>query len=261
MRSPLLEIKRGSVISRSRKVSSLQELQKLAELGRLSATLLHEISNPLTTALIYLDQVDDKSSSEIRQAKHSIRLLRRYVEAARQQIRQESTLTDFNLRQQVTQLKRVVMPIAKRAKVQLIVETIPDCQIYGDPVKFQQVLANLIVNAIEAYTCDTAPYLDQPVRVRLVSEEHSLTIEVHDWGQGISPLQLSRLFDPFYTTKKSAGHGLGIGLAIVKQYVTGDFGGTISVRSSRRHGTMFKIQLPALYRPAKPHSSVKLFTE
>jgi two-component system C4-dicarboxylate transport sensor histidine kinase DctB len=249
MRGPLLEIKMGGAIKRSRRTASLQELQRLAEFGRLSATLLHEISNPLTTALIYLDQLDDKISPNVREAKRSIRLLRRYVEAARQQVRQESKLTDFNLRQQVNQLKRVVVPIARRANAQLIIESIPDCQIYGDPVKFQQVLANLIVNAVEAYNQDEAPYLDKPVRVRLISEEHSLTIEIHDWGQGIGPLQLTRVFDPFYTTKTSAGHGLGIGLAIVKQYVTVDFGGTISVKSSRRQGTVFTIQLPALYRP------------
>jgi signal transduction histidine kinase len=249
MRSPLLEIKRGSAIGRSRRVSNLQELQRLAELGRLSATLLHEISNPLTTALIYLDQVDDKGSPNIREARRSIRLLRRYVEAARQQVRQESTLSDFNLRQQVNQLKRVVVPIAKRANVQLMIESVPDCQIYGDPVKLQQILANLIVNAIEAYNQDSAPYLDKPVSVKLTAEAHSLTIEIHDWGQGIGPLQLSRVFDPFYTTKSQAGHGLGIGLAIVRQYVTVDFGGSISVKSSRRQGTIFTIHLPALYRP------------
>jgi two-component system C4-dicarboxylate transport sensor histidine kinase DctB len=233
--------------------AELLELQRLAELGRLSATLLHEISNPLTAAMLHLEASETPSADNIRQARKSIRQLRRYVQAARQQVRRESTLTDFRLRPQLAQIKRIVLPLARRAGVQLAFESPPDCHLYGDAVKFQQILANLIVNAIEAYGTadDLAPYLDKPVRVRLYSSEHALTIQVYDWGQGISPRNINRVFEPFYTTKSQAGHGLGIGLAIVKQYVMTDFGGTIAVQSSRRHGTLFTVSLPTLYRPVE----------
>lgn len=227
---------------------SLQELHRLAELGRLSATLLHEISNPLTTALLYLEQTDNDSPA-IREARRSIRLLRKYVEAARQQIRQESTLTDFRLSTQIAQLKRVLMPLARKAGVRLVIEPIPDCRLYGDPVKFQQILANLIVNAIESYPMGMVVSPDKPVLVRISATAHCLVIEIGDWGQGMTASQLKQVFEPFYTTKLQAGHGLGIGLAIVKQYVTKDFGGSIKVTSSRRKGTLFRVELPTLFRP------------
>jgi C4-dicarboxylate-specific signal transduction histidine kinase len=129
---------------------------------------------------------------------------------------------------------------------------VPDCHLYGDPVKFQQVLANLIVNAIEAYGSAEGGELIKPVRVIITSSEHWLAIDIYDWGQGIKAEHLRRVFEPFYTTKNQAGHELGIGLAIVHQYVTNDFGGSIAVTSSQRQGTHFALRLPALYRPSRP---------
>jgi two-component system C4-dicarboxylate transport sensor histidine kinase DctB len=200
---------------------------------------------------LHLDSANHRETPGVREARRSIRQLRRYVEAARQQVRKESRLTDFRLRLQVNQLKQVIQPLAKKAGVSLMIEAVPDCRLYGDPVKFQQILANLTVNAIEAYNGSPATNLPKLVVVRLVSAEHYLSIQVLDWGQGISPRQLPRLFEPFYTTKNQAGHGLGIGLAIVNQYVTSDFGGSIAVSSSPREGTSFTITLPALYRPVE----------
>lgn len=232
------------------------ELQRLAELGRLSATLLHEISNPLTAALLHLENARTDPSS-LREAKRSIKTLKRYVEAARQQVRKESVLTDFSISTSIAQIKRVVTPLAKKAGVNLVFSSIPDCRLYGDPVKFQQILANLIVNAIEAYQSQVDSSLVKPVRVQLSSAAHTLSIEVSDWGQGIDQGQISHIFAPFYTTKSQAGHGLGIGLAIVKQYVTDDFGGSISVRSSTRRGTAFTVSMPAFYRPISTKGTVR----
>jgi two-component system C4-dicarboxylate transport sensor histidine kinase DctB len=231
--------------------AQLEELQHFAKLGRLSAHLLHEIANPLTAALLHLDQSTDRTSPEIRQARRSMQLLQRYVEAARQQIRQQDRPRSFALRPQFEQLKRVILPLVRQANVQLIIEPLPDCQLYGDPVKFQQILANLMVNAIDAYRHDTANNLGRPIRVRLTSDSRLLTIRVIDWGEGIAPSQLGQIFEPFYTTKTQPGRGLGIGLAIVRQYVVHDFGGSITVTSSRRQGTQFTIRLPLTsYRSA-----------
>jgi two-component system C4-dicarboxylate transport sensor histidine kinase DctB len=224
--------------------SSMDEVERLAELGRLSSSILHEISNPITAALLYLEQYKDHPAAAMRKVQGSIRILWQYVEAARQQVRGESEACTFNVAQQMTQLKKVVLPVAKEAAVHLQFIPTKDCQLYGDPVKFQQIIANLIVNAIEAYAHDNFPDLNKAVRVEQKISDNQLIIEVTDWGQGINPSQLQHIFEPFYTTKSQTGHGLGIGLAIVQQYVIKDFGGSISVRSSRRQGTIFSIILP-----------------
>lgn len=221
-----------------------QELERLAELGRLSSSLLHEISNPITSALLYLEQYKDQPAAAVRKVHGSVRAMGRYVEAARQQIRNESTPVLFAIKPQIKQLQRIVMPLAKEAGVQLSLEAKTDCQIFGDPVKFQQILANLIVNAIESYANPEASDLHKSVHVLCAVDQDNLYLAVSDVGRGISPMEMKQIFRPFYTTKGKAGHGLGIGLATVRQHVVNEFGGSISVKSSGRQGTVFTVTIP-----------------
>lgn len=225
----------------------LTELQRLAELGRMSAILLHQISNPLTAAMLNLESSDQKSPA-VRRARQDIKLVKRYIEAGRQQLRQPSKATSFSVRPQLSELKRVTRPLAHKAGVRLEIGPAPNCQLRGDPVKFQHVLTNLVVNAIDAYT-DIG---NGPKAVVQISLNHNcgwLIIEVTDWGEGIAAGLLPKIFDAFYTTKNRPGsHGLGIGLAIVKQYVTADFQGSIKASSSSQLGTRFTVKLPVRQR-------------
>lgn len=224
----------------------LQELQHFARLGRMSASLLHEISNPLTAALLNLE-LSDKQSAGVRRARQDMKLMRRYIEAARQQVRLHGKATGFLVQPQLDQLKRIVIPLARKSGVRLNIGPAPDCRLYGDPVKFQHIISNLIVNAIQAHNGEDDAIHDQakPVRVTFSRDRGCLTIRVTDWGKGINPEDLPKLFEAFYTTKAGSGHGgLGIGLSIVKQYVMTDFHGSIKVSSSRRRGTLFTVKLP-----------------
>jgi signal transduction histidine kinase len=223
----------------------LRELQRFAELGRLSASLLHEISNPLAAALLNLELGDQKSRS-IRRARRDMQLLWRYVEAARQQVRQQSKPTSFWVQPPLCQLKRVVVPLARKAGVRLNIQAAPSCRLYGDPVKFQQLVTNLITNAIEAYDPSHNRRQTSLVKVTLTAGDNWLTIQVIDWGKGIDTEALEHIFDNFYTTKDQSGYGLGVGLAIVKRYVTADFGGFIKVGSSSLGGTRFTVKLPVV---------------
>ena len=245
MRSQTLHNPTGNELNKSPVASKLQEVQRFAELGRLTASLLHEISNPLTAALLQLEQYKDQSSAGAKRALRSIKTMRNYVDAARQQIRQNSPQMIFRVNPQVKQVQQIVVPLARQAGVDLQFGQIPECKLYGDAVKFQQILANLTVNAIEAYASDAAPDLDKPVRVTFEKEPGWITFKVVDWGQGISADQIPLIFDAFYTTKSQAGHGLGIGLSIVKQFVIEEFNGEIQVSSSARMGTIFNIKIKA----------------
>jgi len=219
----------------------LRELQHFAKLGRMSASLLHEISNPLTAAILNLE-LGDKQSAAVRRASKDMQMMRRYIEAARQQVRLQGKPGAFRVQPQLNQLKRVIVPLARQGGVRLDIGPAPGCRLYGDPVKFQHIISNLLVNAIEAYDDDRG----RPnfVRVTLSQDRGWLTVHVTDQGKGVAPENLPRLFEAFYTTKGQA-RGLGIGLAIVKQYVTDDFRGTIRAASSPRRGTRFTVRLPA----------------
>jgi two-component system C4-dicarboxylate transport sensor histidine kinase DctB len=225
----------------------LRELQHFAKLGRMSASMLHEISNPLTAALLNLE-LGDKQSVAVRRAKKDMQMMRRYIEAARQQVRLQGKATDFQVQAQLDQLQRIVVPLARQCGIRLDIGSAPRCRLYGDPVKFQHIISNLIVNAIEAYG-DHGVIDGQTnfIRVTLSRDRGWLTVQVADRGKGIACEDLPRLFETFYTTKDQS-RGLGIGLAIVKQYVTDDFHGSIKVSSSPRRGTRFTVRLPVWTR-------------
>ena len=221
----------------------LRELQHFAKLGRMSASLLHEISNPLTAAMLNLE-LGEKQSAAVRRAKEDMKVMRRYIEAARQQVRLQGKATGFRVQPQLDQLQRIVAPLARKGGARLDIGPVPNCRLYGDPVKFQHVISNLLVNAIEAYSeCGGGCNQANLVRLTLSHDQDWLTVLVADRGKGIAAEALPRVFETFYSTKEQS-RGLGIGLAIVKQYVTDDFRGSIVASSSPRRGTRFTVRLP-----------------
>ncbi len=222
----------------------LLELEHFAEIGRLSAALLHEISNPLTAAMLWLEQYGNQQSPHIRHVRRSIRLIQRYVEAAHQQVRRESQYRNFFVQSELEQVKRVLAPLAKRRGVKLQFMTAAGYKLYGDPVKFQQIIANLVNNAIDSYGSSSCASDSKLVRLDLHIRQNYLVIEVCDQGCGITTDQLAQLFQPFYSTKSNTGLGLGIGLFAIKRYIETDFQGSIRVQSSGRRGTRFIVKLP-----------------
>lgn len=240
-------------------VSADLETQRMAEIGRLSASLIHEISNPLSSVLIQLEQHKDNASVNLRSALSSVKTLRRYVDAARQQIKSESNEVIFSVNSQLNEVKRVVTPIAKSSNVKLKFTVLNTAKMYGDPVRFQQIVANILLNAIQAYS-DTSTSVshgtnlhastsvsssdNQIVSITCYSCKRHLHLKIQDWGKGIESNNLPLIFSNFYSTKAQASQGLGMGLFIVREHVCGYFKGTITVKSTRRLGTQFFIKLP-----------------
>lgn len=216
----------------------LLELQRFAELGRASATLLHEISNPLTAALLNLEL--NYKSHGVKQARRNMMILHRYVEAARQQVKQRSCVQSFWVEPQITQLKTVFIPLARRASVKLKIGVIPSCQLYGDPIKFQQIISNLISNALDA--CGRGG----KVEISCSITKDTLVIRVQDSAHGIRQDLMPRLFENSSSSKLASGQGLGLGLSIVKHYVEKDFGGTIAVSSRLGKGSCFRLEIPVM---------------
>ncbi|MDB5169142.1 MAG: two-component sensor histidine kinase [Candidatus Saccharibacteria bacterium] len=225
-------------------VAHLQELQRFAEIGRLSASLLHEISNPLTAAILHLDPACAGTPQNLRHARRNIQVLQRYVEAARQQVKHASHPRLFSVRSQLEQVRRILEPHARRHNVALRFRITTSQRLFGDAVKFQQAVANLVKNAIDSYATLPGQHQNRTVLVDATLDGQTIVLTVMDHGLGMSPEELSKIFEPFYTTKVRAGHGLGIGLTIVKQFIDHDFAGTISAQSTFGKGTTFTLRLP-----------------
>jgi signal transduction histidine kinase len=130
----------------------------------------------------------------------------------------------------------------KSLTVQVVSEELPP--LLGHPGKLNQVLLNLIVNAVQA--CAAGGH----VTVRTRAEGGAaVVVEVEDDGCGIRPEHLPRLFEPFFTTKP-VGQGTGLGLS-VSYAIVREHGGTIAVDSTVGRGTTFRVRLP-LRPPAAP---------
>ena len=118
------------------------------------------------------------------------------------------------------------------------------CPIHGDRVQLQQVVLNLLLNALEAMGSSEAE-----VRELLISTEQDhrgVLVAVHDFGPGLDPSHLERVFDAFYTTKS---RGTGMGLSICRSIVDAH-GGSLWAEANEPRGTVFQFILPSVTNPA-----------
>ncbi|HET9801316.1 MAG TPA: HAMP domain-containing sensor histidine kinase, partial [Chthoniobacterales bacterium] len=113
------------------------------------------------------------------------------------------------------------------------------CQLMGDAVQINRAIQNVIINAIQASADKKGP-----VQIECTRKEFYVDIRVEDSGSGIDPAQMSKIFDPYFTTKQSKS-GTGLGLYITKKVVE-DHSGSIKVDSTPGVGTVFTIRLPLL---------------
>ncbi len=249
-----LEVK---VVERTRQVEETQlkrvmELQRFAEFGRLSAGLLHDLTNPLTVASLNLEELGQTHrSSLIKRAITSLNHIERYVEAARKQLKTEGTLVDFSANTEVRQIVDMLNHRAKESGLDIKVISKGKINIHGDPVKFNQLVANLLINSIEAYDDLPEDYLKKPIKLILDKANKMVRITVQDYGRGLKKDEINRIFEPFYSTKSQDRRNMGIGLSMVKQVVKDDFNGRIKVTSSNSQGTNFTVYLKDTNRVKK----------
>lgn len=224
-------------------IEKLEELNRFAEFGRISSTLLHELANPLTAAVLNLELMKGKHSTALYEQLHeSISFMDQYVQSARRQLRRESEVGDFNVAAEVRRVIGFMRPKAEAMNVTLQTSLDKQAILNGDSVKFNQIIANLLANAIDAYeSLLAAP--NQPIIIKVVAKPRSVEVSIADHGIGLTSSELKHIFDPFYTTKQTH-RGTGLGLTITKRTVEEDFGGTIAVTSSKSRGTCFTVRIP-----------------
>ena len=230
-------------IERKRFETHLRYIERLAELGTLAAGMAHEIGTPMNVILGRAEYLLRKTSDE--SAKKGLEIIVTQVERITKIMNQLLTFAmQRPLERGPVELTRVLGQILDLVEDQIMkngvkVETtiapnVP--KVLGDSDQLQQVLLNLVLNAV--YAMPEGGKLN--IGVDQVDAHVKLTVK--DTGQGISPETLPRIFDPFFTTKPT-GEGTGLGLAVVQSIIQ-EHGGTIRVESQPGQGTMFSVLLP-----------------
>jgi two-component system, NtrC family, sensor kinase len=245
-----------------RAAEHLRENQKLLTLGRLTASIVHEINNPLESLsnLLYLVEVDqDSGEKRAEYLKLAQRELNRIVQISKQTL-SFSRETSIPVRLQMTELIEEVLVLYRRKMAEKNIRVIRQYEssehVIAFPGEMRQVLSNLITNAIEASSKDGRLVLRIRIARKWSDEKvRGLSITVADNGSGISPEAQKRLGEVFFTTKGQAGTGLG--LWVTRSILT-RYGASLRVRSSvspDRHGTVFSIFIPTNMRPVAVVSS------
>jgi signal transduction histidine kinase len=223
--------------------------EKLASLGTLAAGVAHEIRNPLTAINVRLHSLKKNlvpNSSEQEDALvigYEIQRLERIVQEFLQFARPaDPKLLSVSADSLVARIQSLFGPELEKTSIRLNLESVPDIWVRVDPHQIEQVLINLIQNAVESMERGgTITLRARSGTARLQGRTRPVVmLEVSDTGKGIPPEVQKRMFDPFFTTKEE---GTGLGLAIAARIVE-KHGGALECRSEMNRGTTFAILLP-----------------
>lgn len=226
---------------------ALIHTEKIAALGRMSAAIVHEISQPLaameatlSAAELGLESRDDALLRRLGKVRGLIRRMQRTTRHLKSFARKEAgDLSVIDVRGVVTSALEMVAP---RSRVVGVMPdyTVPDhpVQVLAGAVRIEQVIVNLLLNALDAVQ-DTH---DAKITVALLSKNGLARLTVSDTGAGIEKADLERVTEPFFSTKLT-GEGLGLGLAICKAIID-DFGGALHISSIQAQGAQVVVSLP-----------------
>lgn len=226
-------------------LAQLAHNEKMAELGRLSVGIVHELNSPLSViaSAVQLILREEDVPVSVREMLERIDAeVHRLAQFTRGVLSFARTGAEAEAEADVNLILREVMAFlryeARKRSISVIEELDYDVlPVAAESNRLKQVFINLIMNAFQAMDEGGALY----VRTSM-PDDRSVRIEIADTGEGIPPERLERIFEPFYTTKKS-GEGTGLGLFIVGKMVE-LMHGRIEVTSKVGEGTSFTIVLP-----------------
>ncbi|CUH77975.1 C4-dicarboxylate transport sensor protein DctB [Tritonibacter multivorans] len=246
-----IEVRRTAERRLKRTQGELERASKLAALGQLAASVTHELGQPIAAMRNHLVAAEFAPAPPARLPGQIASLVDR-MEGITRQLRffarsEQEPFGDVDLNVAVQAALSLVAPNVEKARAAVALD-LPDqpVLIRGISLRVEQVLTNLLRNALDATDEVDAPEL--AVSVRLAAD--SALVEVQDNGHGLGDATLADLQEPFVTTRESGrgpGQGMGLGLAISASIVK-DHNGTMTARNRKAGGTIFTVTFP------RPHS-------
>jgi signal transduction histidine kinase len=232
---------------------ALAHANRVATMGQLTAAITHEVNQPITAAVTYalaarrflsqdspnFREVDDALSLIVKEGNRAgevverVRALVKKVPARKDAIAIDDAILEVIA---LTRTEAANNSVSVRTQFS---EGLPRVQ--GDRVQLQQVMLNLIVNAIQAMSGIGEGARELQISIDAVPSEGGVRVGVRDTGPELSPESLSRLFEPFYTTKPE---GMGMGLSICRSIIEAH-GGRLWAIPCEPQGALFQFTIPA----------------
>ncbi len=240
-------------ITRSKELEHILRVKsKMISLGRVAAGIAHEIRNPLTGInsylytmedLLTLDELSSEDLQIMKQIVEQMQVASNRIESVIKRVLDFSrpgapTMSLMNANQPMEDAMKLSAVTLRKKQIQVktsLEKQLPQC--YGDAHLIEQVILNMIDNAVKAMQVkdDT-----KVLRLRTYSKNNGIYLVVSDTGAGVPAGIRDKIFDPFFTTETD---GSGIGLAICQRIIN-DHGGNIKMSGNRWGGATFTIELP-----------------
>ena len=231
-------------------MAELAHVNRFSTAGELTASIAHEINQPLGAILTNAETADailNSPSPDIAELKDIVKDILQDDRRASEVIRRMRSLLkkapfelkNIDLNDVVRETIEFLSALAVARKVELVSVIIPDAlPILGDRIQLQQVILNLVVNGIDAMK-DT-PSENRIISIRTSRVENFAQLSVSDRGPGIPEDKLKEVFEPFFTSK---AEGMGMGLSIARTIIEAHHG-LISAKNRDHGGASFRIRLP-----------------
>jgi C4-dicarboxylate-specific signal transduction histidine kinase len=222
---------------------------QLASLGTISATVAHELNQPLTVMRLFLQQnlralsqpdadhakISESIEETLEEISNAESIVNRFRRFARKS--SPTAVTQVNLSETAERVVASLAESARKAKLEIEVEFDDVATISGNAAEFEQVFFVLIQNAIQA----SVPFKDQHLKIKAEQSESHVMITFSDDCGGVAEEYAEKIFEPFFTTKPETGTGLGLCILdrIIKRYR-----GELKIENISGQGITFNIKLP-----------------
>jgi signal transduction histidine kinase len=242
--------RKGAEFEARQRIAQLAHVNRYTLAGELTTSIAHELNQPLGSILVNTETAAlmlDSPTLDVEELKEVLSDIRRDDQRAGEVIRRLRSLLkrapfeakEIDLNEMVRETLDLVAALAQARGVSLdSVLAGTQLPVKADNIQLQQVLINLIVNAIDAMA--HLEKLQRKIVVRTARDDDRVEVEIADTGPGILPEKFNEVFEPFYTTKPN---GMGMGLSVARTIIE-VHGGQITAENKTDHGALFRITLP-----------------
>jgi signal transduction histidine kinase len=221
-------------------------LYHLAEFGKISFGIFHDLANILTSLILNLEQINVKNIEQKNNLKQALKIgekLNKFLNIIKKQQAGKKENINFNINDAIEECLEILNYQLNKQYIKCIFKKNKKIIINGPCLELERIIFNIISNSIDSY--DNFKKEKKKITIKTFADDNknnNIHIEITDNGKGIKQENLKKIFEPFFSTKKQKG--LGIGLFASKNILKKNFKGNIKVTSKPDKGTKISLTIP-----------------